>query len=220
MTISPKVSQKESHPSPPAYSTMDLACAATNMFATVTMRAPSISTLAKIAFPYAARHVVLIKSSVKGWSCDGSERCPSASSRCGSFCRFSGFWSAVRGVASGQGRFRPGARSYTHAFESGVLELSRHMTIRDVSRFLKVSWDVVKDIQKRNLNKRFAKPKLKKLKQIAIDEISIGKGHRYLTIVLDLKSGAVVFVGDGKGAGRLGAFLAKTPPRGGSRSKR
>lgn len=97
-------------------------------------------------------------------------------------------------------------RSYTHAFERCVLELSRHMTIRDVSRFLKVSWDVVKDIQKRNLNKRFAKPKLKKLKQIAIDEISIGKGHRYLTIILDLKSGAVVFVGDGKGADALEPF--------------
>ncbi len=30
-------------------------------------------------------------------------------------------------------------RSYTHVLERGVLELSRHMTIRDVSRFLKVA---------------------------------------------------------------------------------
>jgi transposase len=44
---------------------------------------------------------------------------------------------------------------------------------------------------------RFARPKFRKLKRIAIDEISIGKGHRYLTIVLDLGTGAVVFVGDG-----------------------
>lgn len=35
-----------------------------------------------------------------------------------------------------------------------------------------------KDIQKRNLNRRFARPKLRKLKRIAIDEISIGEGHR------------------------------------------
>ncbi len=34
------------------------------------------------------------------------------------------------------------------------------------------------------------------MKQIAIDEISIGKGHRYLTVVLDLMAGAVVFVGN------------------------
>ena len=45
-----------------------------------------------------------------------------------------------------------------------------------------------------------------KLKQIAIDEINIGKGHRYFTIVLDLLSGAVVFVGDGKGVDALKPF--------------
>ncbi len=97
-------------------------------------------------------------------------------------------------------------RSYTRAFERYVLELSRHMTIKDVARHLGVSWDVVKDIQKRSLMRRFARPKLIKLKQIAIDEITIGKGHRYLTIVLDLKSGAVVFVGAGKGADALEPF--------------
>ena len=41
---------------------------------------------------------------------------------------------------------------------------------------------------------------MKHLKLIAIDEISVGKGHKYLTLVLDLDSGAVVFVGKGKGA--------------------
>jgi transposase len=74
------------------------------------------------------------------------------------------------------------------------------MTIQDVARHLGVSWDVIKDIEKRNLRKHFTHPKLRKLKRIAIDEISVGKGHRYLTIVLDLGSGAVVFVGEGKGS--------------------
>ena len=97
-------------------------------------------------------------------------------------------------------------RSYTKAFERYALELSRHMTILDVARHLGVSWDVIKDIQKRNLKKRFSRPKLRKLKQIAIDEISIGRGHHYLTIVLDLVSGAVVFVGDGKGVEALEPF--------------
>ncbi len=44
------------------------------------------------------------------------------------------------------------------------------------------------------------------LRRIAIDEIAIAKGHRYLTIVLDLQSGAVVFVGDGKGGDALKPF--------------
>jgi transposase len=94
-------------------------------------------------------------------------------------------------------------RTYTKGFERYALELCRHMTILDVARHLGVSWDVIKDIQKRNLQKRFSRPRLKHLRLIAIDEITIGKGHRYLTIVLDLETGAAVFVGDGKGADAL-----------------
>ena len=97
-------------------------------------------------------------------------------------------------------------RTYTKSFERYALELSRHMTIQDVARHLGVSWDVVKDILKRYLLKCYSKPRLKDLTLIAIDEISVGRGHRYLTVVLDLLSGAVVFVGDGKGADALLPF--------------
>src|SRR5512135_530705 len=97
-------------------------------------------------------------------------------------------------------------RSSTNSFERYALELGRRMTIRDVALHLGVSWDVIKDIQKRDLARRFARPKLKHLRRLAIDEIAIAKGHRYLTVVLDLDSGAVVFVGDGKGAKALKPF--------------
>jgi transposase len=97
-------------------------------------------------------------------------------------------------------------RSYTRAFERYALELLESMTIWDVAVHLDVSWDVIKDIQKRHLQKHFSKPKLKHVTQIAIDEISIGKGHRYLTVVLDLESGAVLHVGEGKGANALERF--------------
>ena len=86
------------------------------------------------------------------------------------------------------------------------------MTILDVAKHLGVSWDVIKEIQKRNLQKRYSNPKLNKLNKIAIDEISIGKGHKYLTIVLDLITGAVVFVGDGKGADALDPFWKRLKP--------
>jgi transposase len=80
------------------------------------------------------------------------------------------------------------------------------MTIKDVAEHLQVSWDTIKDIQARSLERRFGKPKLHKLKQIAIDEIAVGKGHHYLTVVLNLLSGAVVFVGEGKGVEALEPF--------------
>jgi len=97
-------------------------------------------------------------------------------------------------------------KTYTRQFEHFVLELSKLMTIKDVAEHLAISWDTVKDIQQKYLKKHFSKPKLSKLKLVAIDEISIGKKPKYLTIVLDLKSGAVVFVGNGKGADSLTPF--------------
>jgi len=80
------------------------------------------------------------------------------------------------------------------------------MTIQDVATHLNISWDTVKDIQKEYLSKHFGKPNLRDVKQIAVDEITIGKRHRYLTIVLDLETGAVIFIGDGRGSDSLKPF--------------
>jgi len=97
-------------------------------------------------------------------------------------------------------------RSYTRAFERHALRLSRRMTIKDVAGQLQVGWDLIKDMQLRDLRRRFARPSLHEVFLIAVDEIAVAKGHCYLTVVLDLATGVVVFVGDGKGADALDAF--------------
>ena len=97
-------------------------------------------------------------------------------------------------------------RRFIRQFERSVLDLSSHMTIQDVADHFGVSWDVVKDIQKRYLTRKFSRPRLKSLRQIAIDEIYVGKKRKFLTIVLDLETGAVVFVGEGKSAAALEPF--------------
>lgn len=97
-------------------------------------------------------------------------------------------------------------RQHTRGFERYVMELLQFMTPQDVSFHLGISWDLANDIQKRRLKSRFEKPRLKKLKRIAIDEIHLGKKHKFLTLVLDLDTGAVVFVGEGKGAKALDPF--------------
>lgn len=102
--------------------------------------------------------------------------------------------------------FAEPGRRYTKRFERYVLELSRHMTMTDVARHVGIDWHTVKEIQKKHLSRRFSCPSLGGLKWIAVDEISIGHGHRYLTVVLDLHSGAVVFVGEGKGIDALNPF--------------
>jgi len=89
-------------------------------------------------------------------------------------------------------------RWYTRAFERYALALAKKMTIQDVADLLGVGWGTIKSIFKRYLFRRFSRPKLGKLKYIAIDEINVRKGQKYLTLVMDLESGAVVFVGEAR----------------------
>ena len=69
----------------------------------------------------------------------------------------------------------PPKRQHTKKFERYAMELLQFMTPQDASAHLGISWDVANDIQKRRLGKRFARPKLKRLKHIAIDEIYLGQ---------------------------------------------
>jgi transposase len=102
--------------------------------------------------------------------------------------------------------FADARRGYTHSFERQVIQLSRMMTIQDIALYLDVTWGIVKDIQKRNLTRKYKQIPLGALREIAIDEICIGRGHKYFTVVLDLRTGAVVFIGSGKGANALKPF--------------
>ncbi len=97
-------------------------------------------------------------------------------------------------------------RRHTRQFERYALELARITTTLFAARHLGISWDTMRDIESRSLGRRYKHPKLKKLKRLAIDEIHLGKRLKYLTLVLDLDTGAIVFVGQGKGAESLRPF--------------
>lgn len=100
-------------------------------------------------------------------------------------------------------------RTYVRAFERYALAVSRLTTTQDAADHLGVSWTAVREIEERYLRRRFAHPKLKGLRHIAIDEIAVRKGHRYLTLVLDLDTGAVVFVTEGRGSAGLVPFFQR-----------
>jgi transposase len=97
-------------------------------------------------------------------------------------------------------------RRHTRAFARYALELTAMATIQDVADHLHVGWDLIKELKKSDLARRYRKPKLRGLKRLAIDEICLGRGRRFRTLVLDLDTGAIVFVGQGKGAEALKPF--------------
>lgn len=90
-----------------------------------------------------------------------------------------------------------------------VYQLCQLMTVSDVAHHLGLDWKTVKAIDKFYLERDYGQPDYQGLRILAVDEISIKKGHRYLTIVLDYVSGRVVFVGKKRKAKTLKRFFNK-----------
>ena len=89
-------------------------------------------------------------------------------------------------------------KSYTRAFARYVLDLSREMSLSALADMLKVSWSVVREIVRGDLEHRAARLNLSEVRHIAIDEFAVRKGQRYATAVVDLESGQVLFSAEGR----------------------
>lgn len=95
---------------------------------------------------------------------------------------------------------------YTKRLGRYVQDLCMYMTIKAVANHLGMSWNTVKEINKERLKRKYGRPDLHGLRLIGIDEFAVKKGHVYMTIVVDLETGRVVYVGDGKGKDALDGF--------------
>lgn len=105
--------------------------------------------------------------------------------------------------------FASGKQRYLSAFSRYVVELCKLMPIKHVAKLLGVSWDMVKGIHKEHLKSKLKKRKLSAVRYLAVDEFSTHKGHKYMTVVLDLESGEILYVHKGKGAEALIPFLKR-----------
>jgi transposase len=83
------------------------------------------------------------------------------------------------------------------------------MTVTDVAKHTALDWKTVKNIDKWFLERQYGQPDLNGLQVLAVDEISVKKGHRYLTVVLDYLSGRVVYVGKDRKSKTLETFFNK-----------
>jgi len=101
----------------------------------------------------------------------------------------------------------------TRELERSVIELRAEMSITAVAHFFGLDWKTVKNIEKNALQKKYARVPLKDVKRIAIDEIhafpKAPASEKYVTVVRDLDSGAVLEVARGKGARALDAFARR-----------
>ena len=102
--------------------------------------------------------------------------------------------------------FATGSCSYTHRFAWYVVGLLQVMTLKDVANPLGVTWDTIKDIHTMYLERHYEPLLLDDVNCIGIDEFAVRKGHVYKTVVVDLRSGRILYVGEGKGADALDGF--------------
>lgn len=79
--------------------------------------------------------------------------------------------------------------------EEKVVVLCRVMTIKDVANEMRLGWETVKNIDKREAKKYIADLKTISPTRIGVDEIAYQKGHKYLTVVRDVDLGKVIWVG-------------------------
>lgn len=103
--------------------------------------------------------------------------------------------------------FVKGKTRHTTQFARFAMDLLHWMTISGVARTLGVGWDLIKDLHKEYLKKRYKSPPLKDLKYLAIDEFSIRKGHSYMTIFVDLETGRILHAVEGKSGHDIDSFL-------------
>jgi transposase len=103
--------------------------------------------------------------------------------------------------------FVQGKQRMVRAFVQYVLCLIAIGTILGVARFLGVGWDMIKNIHKEHLKKKYEEIEFDKLEFLSIDEFSIRKGHNYMTIFVDIRTGRIIHAIEGRSQSDIAPFL-------------
>jgi transposase len=104
-------------------------------------------------------------------------------------------------------------RRSTSRFEQMVADLCRVLPVQHVAAHVGLGWHTVKEIDKRRLEREVGTPNYQGLRLIAIDEIAVQKGHSYMTSVLNLETGAIVWMGRGRQKNDLLRFFDGLSPQ-------
>jgi transposase len=105
--------------------------------------------------------------------------------------------------------FMCGVRRMVKGLFHYICDLLQMGTINDVANHLGISWGVVKIIHKMVLRKEYKHIDISEIEYIGIDEFSLKKGHEYMTIFIDLKTGRIVHAVEGKDGKAIQGFLKR-----------
>jgi transposase len=98
---------------------------------------------------------------------------------------------------------------YTYDFETAVTWFTLHATAQDVAEYFRIDWHTVGSIARRvqdSLEKE-SPSRFDNLESIGIDETSYKKGHKYMTVIIDHKTGHLIWAKQGFGKTILTEFF-------------
>lgn len=102
---------------------------------------------------------------------------------------------------------------HTHAFDEQVAWLATQCSKTAVTQLMRIAWRTVGAIITRVWAEVEAvTDRLAGVRRIGIDEISYKKGHRYLTVVVDHDSGALLWAAPGRDKATLNTFFDALGP--------
>jgi transposase len=88
-----------------------------------------------------------------------------------------------------------------------IATLAQVLPIKHVAAWFHVSWGTVKQIDKRALQARLGPLVLTGVRQIAIDEFALHRGHAYATVVVDVLTKRVLWLARGREGAALDGFF-------------
>jgi transposase len=88
-----------------------------------------------------------------------------------------------------------GAR-FTALFEALAIDWLKAASQKAVAILLDLSWDEIHGIMERAVKRGLKRRQSEPLPHLGVDEKAFRKGHRYLTLVNDLKRGRVLYVAE------------------------
>lgn len=95
----------------------------------------------------------------------------------------------------------------TARLAASVAKLCEVVAVKHVAAYLGLSWDQVKEIDKRSLKERVGTVDLSNLEIIGMDEFALHKGHRYATVIVEPNRKEVLWVGKGRSRESIRPFF-------------
>ena len=95
---------------------------------------------------------------------------------------------------------------FTALMEGLAIAWLKHASQKAVAEQLHLSWDEVHGIMERAVERGLARRQAEEIPRLGVDEKAFRKGHKYLTLVNDLRRNRVLYVAEGREQSSLDGF--------------